>query len=202
MAEFAEALGDALCGRYKFRELRSTVDSRTGVKARMNRLLKVYGGNRRRAAAAAGIPYTSWGYMTSGKRKTSPKNLGKLEAAYGRIITSPYRSGIIAKRGYPVTWSIRAVVVADPDGSRYINGQNPGVDPDTAAGFTQEPEYRWFNATLSAADSRGVVDAWLGGGGPLDDDAAAGALVAAIEDDIGPFGFEGNTVEVELHGRQ
>jgi len=202
MPDFTAALGDALCGRYRFRELRSTTATRTGVKARMGRLMKAYGGDRRAAARAAGIPYSSWGKMLSGKHKIGTRNLGRLEAAYTRLIVSPLRSGIIAKRGYPKMYEIDAVVVADPKRSRYINGQPPGLSEVEAARFTTAPEHRTFRAKLGPAESQAVVDAWLSGGGPLDDEAAAGALLTAIDREHGPFAFEGNTVGVTLHGRQ
>lgn len=196
MADLVTALGAALRGRYRWLEPKTPVTNRQGLKARLNRIQKIYGGDRRAAAAAAGIPYSTWGHLMSGKRKASPRTLGRVESAYSRIIVAPSIAGQIAKKGYPRVWSITAVVVADPEGRRYINGHPSGMSKAYAAAITTPPGYRTFNA--DGLPNRAIVDAWIHHG----DQAAAQKLLEEIERAYsGAFGFEGNRVEVTLIGR-
>lgn len=208
MAELTEAVGIALAARYALgpnsrgREPKSPVTTTKGLQARMNRIMGKFGGDRRAAAKAAGVPYSTWNHLLKG-RAASPKNLAKIVAAFGKLITSPVRALVVKKRGYPDNWLIKAVVVADPGpppgapkkkgggGSRYINGRPSGATREEVKNLTEAPAYRTFKA--EGLDSARIVDAWLSQG----DQAAADVLLDEVADVYGQeFGFEGDHVEV------
>lgn len=212
-----EAVGAALGARYalgansKGLEPKTPITEQRGLLARMHRIMDKFGGRaepsaRRRAAAASGIPYSTWNHALSG-RAVSKKNLGKIGGAFAKLVTSPARALRVKKRGLPGNWLITAVVVVDPgppeepapgqrDGSRYVNGHGSGVSRASAAamsGRDDDPGYRTFKA--EGLDSAAIVNAWLTGG----DDAAAQALLDQAADTYGEgFGFEGNHVKVEF----
>lgn len=210
--ELAEAIGTALQQRYalgpksKGREPRTPVTEQRGLTARMNRIMEKFGGNRREAARASGVPYSTWNHLLAGRR-VSKRNLEKITGAFGRLVTTPARALRVKRVGLPGNWLITAVVVADPGspeespednsgGSRYVNGHGSGVTRAEAAalsGNEEDPAYRTFKA--EGLDSERIVDAWLSQG----DDAAASALLDEVEDVYGTeFGFEGNDVKVEF----
>lgn len=213
MAELTEAVGAALAARYALgpnsrgREPKSPVTTSVGLRARMNRIMGKFSEEknpRRAAAKAAGVPYSTWNHLLKG-RSASPKNLAKIVAAFGKLLTAPARALVVKKRGYPDTWAIKAVVVVDPGpppgapkkkgggGSRYINGRPAGATREEVKNVTEAPAYRTFNA--EGLDSKKIVDAWLSGG----DQAAADALLDEVADVYGQeIGFEGNHVEVTL----
>lgn len=208
-----EAVGAALDARYalgaksKGLEPKTPITEQRGVLARMHRIMDKFGGrgdpkSRRRAATAAGVPYSTWNHALKG-RKVAAKTLEKITGAFARLVTSPARALRVKKVGYPGNWLITAVVVAspgDPDegpednsgSSRYVNGHGSGVSREEAAALeTDDPGYRTFRA--EGLDSEAIVNAWLDNG----DQAAAAQLLDEIEDVYGTeFGFEGDDVEV------
>lgn len=201
MPEFVEALGGALAARYTWSDKlmpKRPVTHGQGRQTYMRRLEKKAGG-RRAAARAAGIPYSTWGHMFSGKRGVSARNLNKLTGAFETVVMLPAKMAAIEARGYPSQIWIKAVVVADPEGERYINGYKKSADRSKAAVYNDDsaPSYRVFKAEdLESEQIKDVVDTWTTSG----TDAAAGVLLAAIEAKYsGPFGFEGPNVEVTLH---
>lgn len=195
MSELPEALDHALAARYRWTEPKRPVTHGQGRKARMNAIQKATGGGRKEAARAARIPLSTWNDWVAGRRAPSPRNLRKLEAAFSRLVMAPAMAAQITRKGYPTQWAITAVVVADPDSSRYINGHPPGLTKPQAYNL-RSPAYRTFNAT--GVDGRAVVNSWLTSG----PDAAAQALKAGIERSYGgPFGFEGDRTVVEFSGR-
>lgn len=197
MPELPEALGAALERRYSWGEPKRPITHGQGRQARMHRLEKVLGGGPQ-AAAAAGIPRSSWGHMKAGKRGVSPKNLGKLEAAFTRLVMRPAMTAAVAKKGAPNVITVKAVVVADPDGQRYVNGYKrkrgqQGPSRKELYNVHQPPAHRKFRA--EGIDNRAVINAWLNHG----NEAAAQAYEHEVERQYGePFGFEGNHAEVEF----
>ena len=213
--KLTEAVGAALAARYALgptstgREPKSPITTSVGLRARMNRIMGKFSEEknpRRAAAKASGVPYSTWNHLLKG-RGASAKNLAKISAAFGKLVTAPVRALVVKKRGYPDTWSIKAVVVVDPgppeepargkpDGSRYVNGHGSGVTRAQAkalSGHNEDPGYRTFNA--EGLGSKRIVDAWLSGG----DQGATDALLDEIRDTYGEeFGFEGDHVEVTL----
>lgn len=215
--ELAEALDAALSTRYALspksvgREPREPITDPAGLRTRMERIMRKFRPTkgepspRRRAAAAAGVPYSTWNHALKGRRVTR-KTLEKIAAAFGKLVTAPAQALRIKKVGYPVDWLITAVVVCDPGdpdqpegpngGSRYVNGHNSGVtrdDVQTISGDAEDPGYRTFKA--EGLDSKRIVDAWVSGGG----EGAAEALLEEVSDAYGEeFGFEGDHVEVEF----
>lgn len=187
MPELPEALGAALTARYRWGEPKRPITHGQGRTARMNRLEKALGGAAQ-AAAAAGIPRSTWGHMRRG-RAAAPKTLGKLEAAFTRLVMRPAMAAAIAKKGIPKVWAVTAVVVCDPRGTRYINRKVDG--PNGPRGGGAEEGWRTFRA--EDIDGQAVVNAWLHSG----DEGAAAALERAVADQYGEeFGFEGDHVEV------
>lgn len=191
--EIVEALDTALKARYGWSEPLRPSTHRQGLKARMGRIQKATGGNRRAAAKAAGIPYSTWGDWQTGRRSPSPRNLRKLEAAFSRIVMAPAIAAKLAVKGYPAEIHITAVVVGDPEGRRYINGQEQGVSKREAATFTEKPEYRTFRA--DGISTKAVVSAWLHYGPGQAADTLGQELEAAYGTE---FGFEGDRVTVGL----
>ncbi|MFJ8719732.1 hypothetical protein ACIRD9_42475 [Streptomyces violaceus] len=214
--DLVTAVDSALSSRYALgaksagREPRTPITEQRGLLARMNRIMDKFGGRgepsaRRRAAQASGIPYSTWNHALRG-RNVSQKTLGKLGAAFAKLVTSPARALRVKKRGLPNEWLIKAVVVADPGdprkhgsgkggGSRYVNGHGSGVTRAQAAALsgTDDPAYRTFRA--EGLDSGRIVDAWLTQG----PEAAADVLQREIEDVYGTeFGFEGDDVRVSF----
>lgn len=196
-----EAVGVALEQRYalgahsKGREPRTPIDQPRGVQARMRRIMEKFGGNRRAAARAAGVPYSTWNHALRG-RNVTPRTLEKIGGAFAAYVTAPARALRVKKVGLPSEWLITAVVVADPRESRYVNGHGSGASREEAAsisGNPDDPGYRTFRA--EGLDSGRIVDAWLTGGAG----AATAALLDEIEDAYGTeFGFEGDDVEVDF----
>lgn len=202
-----EAVGEALAQRYalgprsKGHEPKTPITEPKGLQARMRRIMDKFKGNRREAAKAVGVPYSTWNHLLAGRR-VSKKNLGKITDSWFRLFISPARALRVKKVGYPGNWLITAVVVAAPggasaddvgmSGSRYVNGHGSGVSREDAAALdTEDSGYRTFKA--EGLDSAAIVNAWLDGG----DDAAAQALLDEIEETYGEeFGFEGDNVEV------
>lgn len=197
MAELAQALGDALNARYTWKGgVKRPVTHRQGLTARMNRIQKKVGGGPRAAAQAAGIPYSTWTHLASGRRTPSAKSVARLEGAFIRIVAAPARAAVVGRKGYPSKLSVQAVVVIDPEGSRYINGHtSPGPSKAQVYGIHKAPEWRIFRA--EGIDIRPIVDAWLASGNAW----AENALLEQVEDAYhDPIGFEGNHVRVTLHG--
>lgn len=199
MAELTEAVGAALTARYPVaragRPPKSGADSPRGLRARANRILEAFGGNRKQAAAAAGIPYSTFGHALKG-RNQSAKTRNKMISAFEEFVTSPARARAVKRVGLPDLWSIGAVVVVEPGGSRYINGRPPGAPPEDIWHINTAPEWRYFNA--EGLDSARIVGAWLTHGAA----AAAGALVDEVAAVYGDeIGFEGEHVDVAFHHR-
>lgn len=202
MADLEEAVDIALDDRYalgrdnRARPPKSSADTLIGLRARMNRIMKKFGGDRRAAARATGIPYSSWNHALGG-RNISAKNRNKIVSGFAALVTSPARARKVKRVGLPSVWSIGAVVVGDPDGSRYINGYPAGTTLEDLPDDHSPPAWRYFNA--EGLDSGRIVDAWLThGAGPATD-----ALLDEIEQVYGtPFGFEGDHVDVAFHHRQ
>lgn len=199
--ELNEAVDVALHARYALgskslgREPKTPITEPRGLKMRMDRIMGKFKGNRKEAAAAAGVPYSTWNHLLAGRR-VSVKNLARITEAFGRLVTLPARKLRVKRRGLPDIWSIRAVVVVHPDGSRYINGYPPGTPPEDIWHVTRPPAYRTFNA--EGLHSQTIVDAWLTGGA----DGAGAALVDEVEAVYGdPIGFEGANVDVAFHHR-
>lgn len=195
MSGFPAALDAAMHGRYGLSvaasEPKRPVTHRQGLTARMNRIAKAVGGNRRDAAREAGIPYSTWGHLLSGKRSANAVNSRKVELAFSRLVTAPAIAAKVKKEKYPVHYIVGAVTVGDPKGKRYINGKKDG--PSNAQGWR---EVKW---KLNRRNSKDVVMAWFGHGG----DAAAQKFVDCIRREYGTeFGFEGDDVEVTLNGKQ
>jgi hypothetical protein len=208
-----EALGVALEERYALgprssgREPATPITDRRGLAARMNRITARFGGNRRAAARAAGVPYSTWNHLLGARRGVSQKNLDKITNAFARFVTAPARALRVKRVGYPDEVRITAVVVAEPGppeespednrgASRYVNGHGSGVtraETEAISGIEEDPGYRTFRA--EGLDTARIVDAWLSQGS----DAAAEALLDEIEDVYGTeFGFEGDHVRVEF----
>lgn len=200
MADFPTALDEAMHGRYRLgraaAEPKRPISHRHGLTARMNRIQAAVGGDRKAAAQAAGIPYSTWNHLFSGKRSASAANTRKLELAFARIVTLPAIAAKVKTKGYPVHYVVSAVTVADPGtadrkGSRYINGQRGGP--------ANEQGWRPVKWKLGRNNSRDVVTAWLGHGA----EAAAQAFVDRIRQEYrSEFGFEGDNVTVVLDGKQ
>lgn len=206
-----EAMGAALDERYALgprsigREPRTPITEPKGLEIRMRRIMDKFKGNRREAAKAAGVPYSTWNHALRGRNVTQ-KTLNKILGAFAKVVTAPARALRVKKAGYPDEWLITAVVVADPgppqepkpgerDGSRYVNGHGSGVTRAQAAALsgTDDPGFRTFRA--EGLDSKAIVNAWLSGGA----EAATQQLLDEIEEAYGgPFGFEGDHVEVEM----
>ena len=216
MAEFVEALDAALEQRYalgphsRAHEPKTPITSPKGLEIRMRRIMDKFKGDRRAAAAAVGVPYSTWGHLLHGRR-ASRKNFDKINAAWQKIFTAPARALRVKKVGLPHNWLIKAVVIADPGepdepgskkgeggagggGSRYANGHGSGLTRAEARALdTTDPAYRLFRA--EGLDSGAIVDAWLTDGA----EAAADALLDEIEVVYGTeFGFEGDDVEVSF----
>jgi hypothetical protein len=209
----SEAVGAALDERYALgprsvgRPPRTSITQPKGLEIRMRRIMDKFKGNRREAARAAGVPYSTWNHALHG-RNVSPRTLRKITGAFAKLVTSPARALRVKKVGYPGNWLITAVVVADPGpdptkhgsgkggGSRYVNGHGSGLTRAQAAalsGDEEDPAFRTFKA--EGLDSARIVDAWLTQG----DEAAADVLMQEIADVYGTeFGFEGDHVEVEF----
>lgn len=204
------ALGAALDRWYPLgphsmgREPKTPVTEQRGLKARMDRIMHKFGGNRREAAKAAGVPYSTWNHLLAGRR-VSTKNLEKITGAFGRLVTAPARALVVKKRGEtPSVWNITAVVVVDPGdprfvnkggggrGARYINGQPTGTTREEAAALGPgDPGFRTFKA--EGLDGETIVNAWITGG----DEKAEQALLDEVADAYGEeIGFEGDDVRV------
>ena len=211
-----EALDAALSERYALsrksvgREPAQPITEQRGLQTRMERIMRKFRpakgrpSVRRQAAAAAGVPYSTWNHALKG-RKVTPKTLEKISGAFTRLVTGPARILRAKTVGYPDTWLITAVVVAspgDPDegpednsgGSRYVNGHGSGMTRDEVDALdTDDPGYRTFRA--EGLDSEAIVSSWATGG----PDAGASTLLDEIEEAYGTeFGFEGDNVKVEL----
>lgn len=208
-----EAMGAVLEERYALgprsigREPRTPITEPKGLEIRMRRIMDKFKGNRREAAKAAGVPYSTWNHALRGRNVTQ-KTLNKILGAFAKVVTAPARALRVKKVGYPDgDWLITAVVVADPgpveepkpgerDGSRYVNGHGSGVTRAqcrSISGNDEDPGYRTFRA--EGLDSKAIVNAWLSGGA----EAATQQLLDEIEEAYGgPFGFEGDHVEVEM----
>lgn len=175
---FPEALGVALAARFRVPEIRTPATQRRGLVARMNALVKLHGGDYKRAAASAGVPERTWRDWRAGTHPPSPKSIRRLEGAYARQVIRPAVLRLMADPGKVVKeMRITAVVVADPKGSRYVN----------------KTAHRTFRA--EKINGQEVVRAWMSHG----DDAAAQAAMAVIREQYGQtFAFEGNDVMVQL----
>lgn len=202
--DLVTAVDVALAERYalgpksKGLEPRTPITEQRGLQARMHRIMDKFGGRaepsaRRRAAQASGIPYSTWNHALSG-RNVSAKTLGKIGGAFAKLVTSPARALRVKKRGLPNEWLIAAVVVCQPNGSRYINGYPAGTQLEDIDDPTQLPAYRTFRA--EGLDSGRIVDAWLTQGAGAATDALLQEIEAAYGDE---FGFEGDDVEVTLN---
>lgn len=210
--ELVEALDAALKRRYALgphslgREPRTPITEPKGLEIRMRRIMDKFKGNRREAAKAAGVPYSTWNHALKGRNVTK-KTLDKILGAFGKLVTAPARALRVKRVGYPDNWPIRAVVVADPGpdprrhkshggrGARYVNGHGTGLTKAEAASLsgTDDPGYRVFRA--EGLDSARIVDAWLTQGA----EAAADVLLQEIEGAYGEgFAFEGDDVEVQI----
>lgn len=171
----------------------------------MRRIMAAAGGTRKAAAAAAGIPYSTWGHLMGAKRHASAANVRKIESAFARLVMAPAIAAKIKAKGYPKTITIRAVVVADPYGRRYINRKVDGPNGPKGAGAAMG--WRKFKAeNISDAGMRRIVDGWLHHG----PEAAAQILQGdqhhkGVMEDAYPgsgWAFEGNHVDVELTGKR
>lgn len=178
MATLPEALDDAFARRFRIAEVRTPATQRRGLVARMNALVKLHGGDYKRAAASAGIPERTWRDWRSGTHPPSPRSLRRLEGAYARQIVAPAVARIVTTGKKTVTdIHVQAVVVCDPGGDRYKNSE----------------AYRWFRAEDINAGK--VVNAWMHQGG----EAAASVFEAEVERRYGSvFAFEGSNVGVNL----
>jgi hypothetical protein len=197
--QLVNAVGAALEERYALGSKSKGVPPRTpitepkGLEIRMRRIMEKFKGNRREAARAAGVPYSTWNHALRGRNVTT-RTLEKITGAFASLVTAPARALRVKRRGLPSLWQIIAVVVCQPSGSRYINGQPAGTALEDIPDPTSEPEYREFNA--EGLDSGAIVDAWLAGGAA----AATAKLLDEIEENYGDeFGFEGDDVEVYLY---
>jgi hypothetical protein len=197
--ELTEAVGVALSQRYvlgpksKGREPKTPITDPKGLQMRMRRISDKFK-TKKEAAKAAGVPLSSWDHIVSGRRAPSKKNLGKIADAFRRLVTAPAMALVVKKRGLPSEWHIWAVVVCQPNGSRYINGQPPGTAYGDIEDPTTAPEWRLFRA--EGLDSGRIVGDWVSGGAT----AATDALLDEIEQAYGDeYGFEGDHVKVELH---
>lgn len=175
---FPEALGAALSARFHVPEIRSPATQKRGLDARMNALVKVHGGDYKRAAASAGIPERTWRDWRNGTHPPGAKSLRRLEGAYARQIIRPAATRMLANAKKAVkSIHVRATVVVDPAGRRYVNST-----PD-----------REFRAEKIPAER--VVTAWMSHG----PEAAAQQYEALVAVQYGQqFGFEGDNVSVEL----
>lgn len=174
-----EALDDALRRRYPVRQVKTPATRPVGLRARMSALEKRHKGSAPRAAASAGIAPRTWRDWKNGTHPPSPKSVRKLDQAYARQVVAPKVARALT--GDPVKrFDISAVVVCDPQGSKYKNST----------------DYRKFRAMdVTPADNGKVVQAWVNDG----PDQAATVLEAVIKTAYqAVFAFEGNDVEVEV----
>ncbi len=207
--QLSEAVDEALTERYALseksvgREPRQPITDTDGLQTRMERIMRKFRPKkgepspRRRAAAAVGVPYSTWNHALKG-RAVSKSTLAKIGAGFTKLVTAPARALRVKKVGYPDVWSIRAVVVCQPAGSRYVNGRgSTATAKEDVEEIVTGPEYRTFNA--EGLDSEAIVGAWLSGGaGP-----ATTALLEEIEASYGDeFGFEGDHVDVAFYKRE
>lgn len=88
MPALPEALDAALRARYMPGEIRSPVQSRRGLTARLNALEKHYP-TKRALAAALGVSDRTLRKWRSGETKVSPKNLRKIEGLHHRQVALP-----------------------------------------------------------------------------------------------------------------
>lgn len=177
MPDFPTALNDALRGWYPPPGgIRSPVSSHRGQAARMAALERSYG-SKKAAAAAAGIGASTWRAWTThgtSHRPPSAASQRKLDDAYRSLL----RAVQVRRTPRPTTMNIYALVVADPNGSRYVN---------------RTPE-RMFKAEKGGVGP--AVDAWLRGDSP--DQVAAAALDGIAAAYGTRFAFEGENVYVDL----
>lgn len=182
MPDFPDALDHALRDYFPVRTVRSPIGTARGLAARLNALEQAYG-SRRAAAEAAGVPYVTWRAWRAPKsgrsRRTGPgpKNAARVEAAYMALQRSRARRRI---RAAPIRrMIISAVVVVDPQKSRYMN----------------KIPHRDFRAD-KVRDWTPMVDAWTAGAGR---GTVAHEARALIRDAYGSeFAFDGDTVSVDL----
>lgn len=173
----SEALHGALGAYYSFRG-RSDHQS---MRAALERVT----GSKKAASQAAGIGRSTWGFWDAGKREPSGANLRKLADAYEQYVARPARRQQRKVRPLPHLAAVTAVVVAFPQGTRYMNGKN-AADPKS---------HRLFNAGKGKnLDLSDTVAAWVQGADP------AGPFLQDVERAYGePFGFEGDDVHVRLY---
>lgn len=197
MADFIAALDAALRARYGARRpewvgVKRPVTHRQGLKARMRALMEAHGGNRRAAAASAGIPYSSWGHMLSGKRKVSAKNLSRLESAYTGQVTGPKMTDALNRGGTPHPVTVWAEVTANPgiqsDSPKRNSTSHASAPPGAGQGWRP---FKAENVTPAALED--VVRVWMREG-PI---AAAKRFEKEVEDAYLPFEFQGDHVEVD-----
>ncbi|TDC20609.1 hypothetical protein E1265_21300 [Streptomyces sp. 8K308] len=131
----------------------------------MMQALEQHHGTKKAAAAAAGIPRSTWGFWDAGKRKPSGANLARLRAAYGPVRRQMIRARI-DRLGLPREVHITAQVTPNGD-PKYRNSQKGrgGVEGD-----------RMFKAGgighggvngLPQTDMSAMVAAWIAGGDPV-----------------------------------
>jgi transcriptional regulator with XRE-family HTH domain len=96
MAELPEALDRALRARYMPGEIRSPVDTRRGLTARLNALERSFtqqgdrkGAATKRVAAALGVTPRTLQRWRDGSRKPNAASLRKISGAHNRLVTLP-----------------------------------------------------------------------------------------------------------------
>lgn len=193
MADFPTALQEALQRHYSVREdYRSPVESRRGLTARMDALKRAYKSDRA-AARAAGIAPDTWSRWRHGKQAPGAGSLAKVAAAHLALL----RAAKVARKGYPTSFGITAVVAAHPKASL---GRQPKASTYYNGGsYSSSQAHRQFNTyKLTTEQYRAVVNTWAAGSSPQD---VADALTREIERAYpGVFEFEGNQVTVEIRG--
>lgn len=183
MTDFPTALDAALTEHYRVQGVRSPVDSKRGLTARLNALEKAYG-TKRAAAAAIGVHkdnYTKW--TTKGQQPSSA-SLRKVDAAYQSLLRAKkakYAQRATGGLAAPRTMHVRADVACVGPLERYYN---------------KGAAYRTFRADRTDLNFADMTTAWAAGRPPGE---VADRALEAIENSYGyRFEFDGNNVHVDL----
>lgn len=183
--DLGEAMHAALSARYGWDILKSSATTSRGLRARLNALEKAYAGNRKAAAAAAGVGYSTWTHIAAGRRHPSAATLRRLEAAYARDVQEPRAARAVARKGLPRLITVTAEVRWTDSPKKMYNARR----------------HRTVNLDqLTRGDIAAVVDTWRRFGGPAS--GAALERIAARRYAANEIAFEGDQVTVKLTGEQ
>lgn len=195
MADLAQALDEALRGRYRVTEVRTPITQRRGLTARMSQLEKHHArpGDRpgqaaARAARSAGIAPQTWNRWRKGIQPPSSASLRKLEGAYTRQITLPAYRRALKRRKTPnvvIVWA--RVKWSRSDGTQYNQRDNG---------------YRRVRLESMRPVMNDTIKAWVGAGPQAAADAFQWGVSTLYK--VDPDGdrpgieFQGNDVKIQF----